>query len=120
MSPKMTNDAQAPEHGPLRIGELARRTGTGKATIKHYLNLGLLSPAWLEGQGYRLFDGDSIRRVGLIKKARLVGFGLPEVREMLRIVSLDELDELLTSLPPLRCREELRARGVSLASGADL
>ncbi len=109
-----------PTAGLLRIGDLARRTGTGKATIEHYLKLGLLEPARIERQGYRLFASDSIARLGLLKKARLVGFALPEVRAMFDVVPLDELDHLLTNVPPLRWREELRARGVGVSSGTGL
>ncbi len=101
----------------LRIGELAQRTGTGKPAIKHYLNLGLLEPARVGGQGYRLFGPDSVARIAVLKKARLAGFGLPEVRAMFRAVPLSELGEMLESLPPLRCRAELRARGVDVAPG---
>ncbi len=61
----------------LRIGDLAQRTGTGKATIEPYLKLGLLEPARVENQGYRLFASDCVARLGLLKKARLVGFALP-------------------------------------------
>ena len=102
---------------PVRIGELSKRTGTGKATIEHYLKLGLLAPARVGEQGYRLFGADGVERIALLKKARLAGFGLPEVREMFDTLPLTEIDELLTSLPPLRCRAELRARGVAVVSG---
>lgn len=102
----------------LRIGELARRTRTGKATVEHYLKLGILAPARVEPQGYRLFGPDSIARISLLRKARLAGFGLPEIHSMLHTLPLDELDALLSTLPPLRCREELRRRGVAVSLGA--
>lgn len=98
----------------VRIGQLARDAGVGKATIEHYLRLGLLRPARTEGQGYRLFERDSVARIDLIRRARRSGFGLPEVRAMLDAVPVPELDLLLASLAPLRCRRELRARGVSV------
>lgn len=110
----------SPDTQLLRIGDLARLTATGKATIEHYLKLGLLEPARIENQGYRLFDSVSIARIGLLKKARLVGFALPEVRAMFDVVPLDELDYMLTNVPPLRCRAELRARGVGISSGTAL
>ena len=101
----------------LRIGELARRTRTGKATVEHYLKLGLLEPFGTGPQGYRLFGPDSLGRIALLRKARLAGFGLPEIRSMFLTLPLHELDELLTSLPPLHCREELRGRGVAVSPG---
>ncbi len=101
----------------LRIGRLARDAGVGKATIEHYLKLGLLMPAGVEGQGYRLFCADSLERIRMIKQARLAGFSLPEIGAMFNVVPLDELDELLTSLPLAKCRTELSARGVDVAAG---
>ncbi len=101
----------------LRMGQLAQEAKTGKATIEHYLKLGLLEPEHVEVQGYRLFHSESITRIRLIKQARLAGFGLPEVRAMFRAIPLNELDELLSSLAPIRCRQELRARGVDISLG---
>ena len=115
----LTKQALTEGHTPdlLRIGELARYTETGKATIEHYLKLGLIEPARVEGQGYRLFAPESVERLRLVKKARLAGFGLPEVHAMFSALPLQELDDMLASVPALRCRDELRARGVSLVPG---
>ncbi|MDP9352704.1 MAG: MerR family transcriptional regulator [Chloroflexota bacterium] len=115
-----TTNHTTPSSDSLRIGELARKTGTGKATIKHYLILGLLEPSLVENQGYRRFDTSSTRRIAIIKQARLAGFGLPEIRAMFDTVTLDELAELLTSLPAVRCRQELRIRGVDINLGESL
>ncbi len=98
----------------LRVGDLARLTGVGKATIEHYLRLGLLRPAGVGAQGYRLFDAESVTRIGVVRAGRRVGFGLGEIGAMLAVADPVELLELLTTLPPDRCRAELAARGASI------
>ena len=100
--------------GDLRVGDLARLTGVGKATIEHYLRLGLLHPAGIGVQGYRLFDEGAVTRVGVVRAARRAGFGLGEIRAMLAVADPGELTQLLTTLPPAQCRAELAARGARI------
>jgi len=95
----------------LQVGDLARLTGVGKATIEHYLRLGLLRPISVGTQGYRRFDTEAVARIEVVRVGRRAGFGLAEIRAMLAVVEPAELTELLTTLPPARCRAELAARG---------
>lgn len=114
----MPNDPHAPTAEPpvLRIGDLARSTGTGKATLEHYLRLGLIHPVGTEAQGYRLFDGDAVARIRVIRSGRRAGFALAELRDALAVVPPAEVENLLATLPPARCREELARRGVALGA----
>ena len=98
----------------LRIGELARLSGIGKATIEHYIRLGLIRPIDVGDQGYRLFGEDSIARLSSIRSGRRTGFTLPEMGAILDVIAPAELEELLSTLPPARCRAELVRRGVAI------
>lgn len=108
--PERSDGASGGSEG-LRVGDLARLTGVGKATIEHYLRLGLLQPAGVGAQGYRLFDEVAVARIDAVRTGRRAGFGLGEIRAMLAVADPGELTQLLTTLPPARCRAELAARG---------
>jgi DNA-binding transcriptional MerR regulator len=64
--------------GFLTIGELARRTGLTTRTIRFYSDEGLLPPAERTQAGYRLYDGESLARLELLRTLRELGLGLPE------------------------------------------
>jgi len=98
----------------LRIGDLARMTGIGKATIEHYLRLGLLRPRSVGGQGYRLFDQDAVVRLNVVRTGRKAGFALPELRAALDVVDPSTLINLLNTSSPLQCRAELVTRGAKI------
>ncbi len=108
------SDGASDRSRSLRVGDLARLTGVGKATIEHYLRLGLLQPAGVGAQGYRLFDEEAVARIEVVRTGRRAGFGLGEIRAMLAIADPGELTELLTTLPPAQCRTELAARGAPI------
>lgn len=64
--------------GFLTIGELARRTGLTTRTIRFYSDEGLLPPAERTHAGYRLYDGESLARLELLRTLRELGLGLPD------------------------------------------
>jgi DNA-binding transcriptional MerR regulator len=98
----------------FRIGDLARRTGIGRATIEHYLRLGLVQPTALGEQGYRFFDEETVNRLDVIRTGRRAGFTLAELRAALLAVDSACLKHLLNTLPPVQCRAELVARGAAI------
>ena len=73
----------------IRIGELSRRTGCNIETIRYYERIGLLlHPARSEAR-YRLYQGDAVRRLTFVRRARELGFTLDEVRALLAL-SVDQ------------------------------
>lgn len=67
----------------LKIGELARLTGTGIETLRYYERLGLLDPAGRTAGGYRLFGPEAIERLQFIRKAQSLGFSLAEIQSLI-------------------------------------
>ena len=51
----------------LKIGELARRTGLTVRALHHYNAIGLLVPSARSDNGYRLYDGESLARLELLR-----------------------------------------------------
>ena len=67
----------------LKIGDLAKATGTKVQTIRYYEEIGLLpAPARTEGN-YRTYASATLRRLSFIRRSRGLGFSLDQVRELL-------------------------------------
>ena len=64
------------------IGQLARRTGVNPKTVRYYEGIGLLPAAPRTESGYRLYDDDALRRLQLIRRAKLLGLSLKDTREL--------------------------------------
>ncbi|MCX2183079.1 MerR family transcriptional regulator [Streptomyces sp. SKN60] len=62
----------------MRIGELARRTGTTARALRHYEAAGLLSSA-RAANGYRVYDEGAAVRVANIRHLLGVGLTLEDV-----------------------------------------
>src|SRR5262245_31730936 len=69
----------------LKIGALARRTGTNTPTIRYYEKIGLM-PMPSRGQGkQRSYGDDDVRRLAFIRRCR--DLGLP-VRQIFALTTL--------------------------------
>lgn len=67
----------------MQIGELARRASVSPRTIHYYESLGLLAPAERQGQGYRYYDGEALRRLARIEQLKRLGLTLEEIGRVL-------------------------------------
>ena len=75
----------------MKIGHLATAVGMDIQTLRYYESQGLLNePARLQN-GYRDYPDEAISSLKFIKKAKLVGFTLKEIKDLLAIqVTKDE------------------------------
>ncbi len=64
----------------LTIGKLARRAEVNPKTIRYYESIGLLPEATRTESGYRLYGDDALRRLQLIRRAKLVGLSLRDTQ----------------------------------------
>ncbi len=69
----------------MKIGEVARRSGTGIETIRFYEREGLPPPPQRRPSGYRQYDGATVGRLDYIRRAKELGFTLAEIRELLEL-----------------------------------
>jgi DNA-binding transcriptional MerR regulator len=70
----------------MRIGELARRTGLSRDTIRFYERRGLLrsAPSSAATNDYRDYPEDAVERLEMIRQAQAAGFTIADLRELLR------------------------------------
>ena len=73
--------------GRMTIGDLAKATGVKIVTIRYYEQAGLLpAPSRTEGN-YRTYKVEHLRRLQFVRRLRDLGFGLDQVRDLLRLAS---------------------------------
>ena len=69
----------------LTIGKLAAIADVRTDTLRYYEREHLLMPASKSNSGYRLYDGESVRRIRFIKQAQQCGFTLSEIEQLLSL-----------------------------------
>lgn len=69
----------------LTRGQLARRCGIGPETIRFYERRGLIPEVPRSSAGYRRFDQHAVDRLVFIRRAKDLGFSLPEIGELLAL-----------------------------------
>lgn len=70
---------------PLKIGQVARRTGISVEAIRYYERLGLIREPPRSTSGYRQFGAAVVRRLRFIQRVQALGFSLHEIRELLQL-----------------------------------
>ncbi|TSI12082.1 MerR family transcriptional regulator [Brevibacterium aurantiacum] len=73
-----------PEVGMMHIGELAERTGLSLRTIRHYDQIGLLTPSGRSEGGFRLYTEDDHDQLMLIRRMKPLGYSLEQMGDLLR------------------------------------
>lgn len=79
----------------LQIGDVAARTELSIKTIRHYDEVGLVTPSARSAGGFRLYTADDIDRLLSIRRMKPLGFTLEEMGELLdalEIVRGDQAD----------------------------
>ncbi len=125
----------------LKIGELAKLSGTTTKTIRYYELLGLLHEPERTDSGYRLYDEKDVERLTFIRKAKSLGFSLTDIGETLTLYDsqqapcihvlalldkkIEEIDHLVGELQELqqelqRLREESEPRVEQCADGSSI
>lgn len=88
------------------VSRVAALAGVSVRTLHHYDAIGLLRPAAIGANGYRLYDRDDLLRLQQILILRALGMGLPEIAAMLD----DPHHDPLTALTEQRARIQAEAQ----------
>lgn len=66
----------------VSIGELAAATGVTVSALRHYDDVGVISPVDRVG-GNRWFGSEAVGRVNFVRRSQRFGFQLAEIRDIL-------------------------------------
>ena len=69
----------------LTIGDVAKQAQVNIETLRYYERQGIVPKPPRTRSNYRLYPGDTVRRVRFVKKARELGFSLKEIKELLSL-----------------------------------
>lgn len=76
----------------MNIGQLSRRTGVPIDTVRYYEKQHLLPPPTRSASGYRHYEADDVLRLTFIRRAKVLGFTLEEIRDLLALSRNDSGD----------------------------
>lgn len=113
VSSKMENETEQ-----YTGGQLAKLIGVSYKTIRHYVQIGLLSPEKITEKGYRLYGKKSLEKLQRIMMLKYLGFSLEDIRQMMTkgdvVDSLDKQEKLI--LAQMKHLESVHAAIVELKS----
>ena len=69
----------------MKIGEASAASGVSQRMIRHYEKIGLMPPAARRDSGYRDYDRRDVHTLQFIGRARDLGFGIEEIRQLLAL-----------------------------------
>ena len=93
---------------PLKVGELAKRTGLTVRTLHHYDEIGLLKPSGHTESGHRLYTGADVTRLQQVVSLRQLGFSLEQVRDCLDRDDYSPVEVIRQHVARLREQMELQ------------
>ena len=73
------------DNGPFNIGQAAKQSGVSAKMVRHYESLGLLPAVHRTDAGYRQYGEKQIHTLRFIRRARLLGFSMAEIAELLKL-----------------------------------
>ncbi len=102
----------------LKIGDVARLTGLPVKRIRYYEQRGLLEPAPRTEAGYRLYGAEEAARLKFIKRAKLLGLTLEEIRALVDLAAGCNRGEIMPRLQEVLQKklEETDRRMMDLAT----
>ena len=115
----------------LPIGKLAEQSGVNIETIRYYEKVGVMPAPDRTAGGYRVYGPNHVKRLSFVRRGRELGFGLDELRGLLRLVdghnhtcaevralTLDHVAEIRRKIRDLRRLERVMANMAARCVGS--
>lgn len=77
----------------MQIGQVAARTELSITTVRHYDEVGLVTPSARSTGGFRLYTDTDVERLLVIRRMKPLGFTLAEMKELLDSLDILASDE---------------------------
>ncbi|WP_149360035.1 MerR family transcriptional regulator [Lolliginicoccus suaedae] len=100
----------------VQIGRAAELTGLSIRTLRHYEEVGLVTPSARSEGGFRLYSRDDIDRLLVIRRMKPLGFTLEQMAQLL--AALDSLASSEAGAGARRAAAEVLAEFKSSAQDA--
>lgn len=91
----------------MMIGELARLAEVGVETVRYYERRGLLDEPPRRASGYRIYPSEALSRLHFIRRAKVLGFTLEEIRGILALP-----DDSVSKRHRMRARAEAKIEDI--------
>jgi MerR family copper efflux transcriptional regulator len=88
----------------MQIGEVATRTELSLRSLRHWEEVGLLTPSGRTDGGFRLYTESDVDKILVIRRMKPLGFSLDEMRAVM--ADLEVLDDAAADEPALRAARE--------------
>lgn len=87
MAPRTRTPAGGPENSdkPMQIGQVIQLTGVSVNTLRHWDEVGLLSPSARSEGGFRLYSRQDVDRLLVIRRMKPLGFSLEQMSDVMAI-----------------------------------
>lgn len=69
----------------MNIGQASKASGVSTKMIRYYDEIGLVRPASRTESNYREFDEREVNELRFIRRARSLGFSVPEITQLLSL-----------------------------------
>jgi DNA-binding transcriptional MerR regulator len=100
----------------MQIGEVADRTGLSFRTLRHYDEIGLLTPSARSDGGFRLYTEDDVDKLLVIRRMKPLGYTLDEMHTVMRTVQgADDAEPLEPMLAEAKERREKLRKQLEMA-----
>lgn len=91
--------------GPvMQIGEVATRTELSLRSLRHWEEVGLLTPSGRTEGGFRLYTESDVDKILVIRRMKPLGFSLDEMKAVMG--DLEVLDDATADEPTRRAARE--------------
>ncbi len=117
----------------MQRGALAKKAGCNIETVRYYEKIGLMPEPPRTAGGYRDYAREHERRLRFILRARDLGFGIEDIRSLLKLVdrhtytcaevremTLEHLDAVRLKIADLKRLERTLAKTVGACNGRDV
>ena len=91
----------------MKVKDMAQAAGVTPDTVRFYTREKLLAPSRNPANNYQHFSSEDLRRLRFARKARQLGFSLPEIRDILK-----QADDKHSPCPMVRSAFEKRLTDV--------
>lgn len=103
----------------MNIGALAKASGVNAKLIRYYESIGLLPPAERTEANYRVYGPNAVHQLRFIRRARGLGFSMPEIERLLGLWQDDSRSSAQVKTLAMKHVSELEARISEMQAMAD-